>query len=167
MESTLTLVHLLLVVMIGKATGSKYNSSTTTNRTVTSNTQSSDSDLLLIEDDPLVTPYRSNSSTTSTSYSNSGNNQEELLLIEDDDKPYRRYAGGTLSAKKGIAKVFEDGPEIITTSKGTFVPFQGGEGVIPAKQTQTLLNLSKAFTNGSLKLQMPDMSGYQLPTGNT
>ena len=78
-----------------------------------------------------------------------------------------QYAKGTLSAKRGIAEVFEDGPEIITTSKGTFVPFQGGEGVIPAKQTQTLLNLSKAFTNGSLKLQMPDMSGYQLPTGNT
>lgn len=74
-----------------------------------------------------------------------------------------QYASGTLHAKKGIAEVFEGGPEIITTKKGTFVPFEGGEGVIPAEQTKTLMNLANAFNNGKLGLQMPDMSGYQVP----
>ena len=72
----------------------------------------------------------------------------------------KKYASGTLSAAKGLAEVFENGPEIITTKKGTFVPFEGGEGVIPAQQTKNLLSLAKAMQNGGLKLQMPDMSNY-------
>ena len=74
-----------------------------------------------------------------------------------------QFAKGTTHAPKGIAEVFEEGPEIITTSKGTFVPFEGGEGVIPAEQTKTLMNLANAFNKGSLQIQMPNM-GYQVPT---
>jgi len=62
------------------------------------------------------------------------------------------YASGTKHAKAGLAQVWEDGPEIITTSKGTFVPFKGGEGVVPAAQTERLIKLANAMENGGLKL---------------
>ena len=74
-----------------------------------------------------------------------------------------KFAKGTTHAPKGVAEVFEEGLEIITTKKGTFVPFEGGEGVIPAEQTKTLMNLANAFNKGSLQIQMPNM-GYQVPT---
>lgn len=92
------------------------------------------------------------------------------LSILTDDTPltaaleYRGYASGTTSAKKGVARVFEEGPEIINTKNGTFIPFRGGEGVVPAEQTRSLINLANSISNGSLKLQMPDMSAYhQVP----
>lgn len=73
----------------------------------------------------------------------------------------KKYASGTLSAKKGIAEIWEDGPEIITTDKGTFIPFEGGEGVIPAQETANLIKIAQGFKNGKLPLQMPDMSAYK------
>ena len=73
----------------------------------------------------------------------------------------QKYAKGTLNAAKGLGQVWENGPEIITTAKGTFVPFKGGEGVIPAKQTQAILNLAKAVETGKFELQLPDMSAYE------
>lgn len=80
-----------------------------------------------------------------------------------NDPGFKKYANGTLNAVKGIAQVFEEGPEIITTKKGTFIPFEGGEGVIPAQETRNLMNLARAYESGKLELQMPDMSAYKVP----
>ena len=103
--------------------------------------------------------------------------QDALNNINDEDlgklaKNYRNvwkkmgvpgYAKGTTSAKKGLSEVFENGPEMIVTPKGTFVPFEGGEGVIPAKQTRILMGLADSIANGGLKLQMPDMNALKIP----
>lgn len=47
------------------------------------------------------------------------------------------YAKGTKHAKKGVAMVGEEGPELVT--------FAGGEQVIPAKVTQRLLKSNQTF----------------------
>ena len=61
------------------------------------------------------------------------------------------YAKGTLSALPGLAQIFEEGPEIITTKSGTFMPFSGGEGVIPADITKGLMKLGIAMENGDIE----------------
>ena len=73
------------------------------------------------------------------------------------------FAKGTLSAPPGLAQVFEKGPEIITTKKGTFVPFTGGEGVIPADLTKNLVKMALLMKDGGFELKMPDMSNYKTP----
>ena len=60
------------------------------------------------------------------------------------------YAKGTLSALPGLAQIFEEGPEIITTKKGTFMPFSGGEGVVPADITKGLMELGIAMQDGKM-----------------
>ena len=66
---------------------------------------------------------------------------------------YKRYAKGTLNAARGLAQIFEEGPEIITTKAGTFMPFSGGEGVIPADATKGLMDLGVAMSSGNLAKQ--------------
>lgn len=85
------------------------------------------------------------------------------LNLKSNGVTIKKYAKGTLSAAPGLAQVFEKGPEIITTSKGTFVPFTGGEGVIPADLTKNLIKMAVLMKDGKLKLQMPDMSNYKIP----
>lgn len=72
------------------------------------------------------------------------------------------YASGTKNAKPGIHRINENGQEVIVSKHGTFFPFAGGEGVIPAKQTSSLLKLANSMANGGLPLQMPDMSNYNV-----
>lgn len=76
---------------------------------------------------------------------------------------FKKYAKGTLSASAGLAQIWEEGPEIITTKKGTFVPFTGGEGVIPADLTKNLVKMALLIKDGGFELKMPDMSGYKIP----
>ena len=105
-----------------------------------------------------------NSETTQSIYRDV--NEIKEFVANASSSPWRDapgYASGTKHAKAGLAQVWEDGPEIITTAKGTFIPFEGGEGVVPAAQTERLIKLANAMENGGLKLQMPDMSNYAIP----
>ena len=71
---------------------------------------------------------------------------------------YKRYAKGTLSALPGLAQIFEEGPEIITTKRGTFMPFSGGEGVIPADITKGLMNLGVAAKSGKIDKKLDEIT---------
>lgn len=79
------------------------------------------------------------------------------------------YAKGTKNAKRGRAKVNENGYELMTTPQGDFIDLHGGEQIMTVNQRQLLYEFSKnpnqflhGILNGSSYAMSPNnFTGYQ------
>jgi len=68
------------------------------------------------------------------------------------------YASGTSRASRGVHKVNENGLETFVTKSGTYMPFSGGEGVIPAKETARLTSLVEMINSYAFSDDIQGMS---------
>lgn len=88
------------------------------------------------------------------------NSYFKLLLDKDDiTEDLSGYAGGTKSAKAGLHRINEKGPEAIVTRRGVMLmPLKAGDGVIPADLTENLMAIAKS---GMVPVQTPNFQAPQ------
>lgn len=88
------------------------------------------------------------------------NSYFKLLLNKDDiTEDLSGYASGTKSAKAGLHRINENGPEAIVTRRGVMLmPLKAGDGVIPADLTENLMQMAKS---GMVPVQMPNFQAPQ------
>lgn len=102
-----------------------------------------------------ITHYNDNLSQTEYEYyqevrQHQADIAKDTSTIAEILKGVPGHAHGTKSAKGGLTKVNEYGPEAIVTDTGIFLPLQPGDGVIPNTLTENLFQLAQ---NGMAKAQ--------------
>lgn len=88
------------------------------------------------------------------------NNYFQMILKEGEiTEDLSGYASGTKSAKPGLHRINEKGPEAIVTRRGVMLmPLKAGDGVIPADLTANLMEMAKS---GMVPMQTPNFQAPQ------